>query len=117
MSGKVSALQALEMMHALLSYFSAKQFSDNREYEAVNVAEAVAELKADSFDSNDEETVVVLCRTFGNEENMGQSHDKNKPAHNIDADAPQPIRCKDESIWMLAVLMCALCKLALNNKT
>ena len=116
MSGKVSALQALEMMHALLSYFSAKQFSDNREYEAVNAAE-VAELKADSFDSNDEETVVVLCRTFGNEENMGQSHDKSQPAHNTDADAPQPVRNTDESIWMLAVLMCALCKLALNNKT
>ena len=117
MSGKVSALQTLEMMHALLSDFSAKEFSDNREYESVNVAEAVAELKADYFDSNDEETVVILSSTFGNEENMGQSYGKSQPAHNTDAYVPQPVRCKGESIWMLAVLMCALCKLAWNNKT
>ena len=117
MSGRVSALQALEMMHALLSDFSAKEFSDNRKYEAVNAAEAVAELKADTFDSNDEETVVVLSRTFGNEENMGQSNDKSQPAYNTDADAPHPVRNTDESIWMLAVLMCALCKLAWKSKT
>ena len=102
MSGRVSALQAFKMMHALSSDFSAKEFSDNKEYEVVNAAEAVAELEADSFDPDDEETVVVLSRTFGNEENMGQSYDKNQPADNTNADAPQPIRCKDEPIRMLA---------------
>ena len=64
----MSALQAFEIMHAFLSDFSAKEFSDNKEYEVVNAAEAVAEHKADSFDSNDEETVAVHSSTFGNEE-------------------------------------------------
>ena len=51
--------------------------SDKKEYEAVNAAEAVTELEVESSDSEDKETVAILPRPFGNEENMGQSHDKN----------------------------------------
>ena len=69
MSKRESALQALEMMQALLSNSSDGEFSDNDEYEAVNVVEAAAELQAESFDFEDEETVVVL--PFRSEKNMG----------------------------------------------
>ena len=98
MSKIKSALQALEMMQALSSDYSHGTFSNNEEYEAVNAVEAVTELEAESFDSQDEEFVAVLLRPFRSEENMAQSHDKHQPADSTDPDALHPIQSKDESL-------------------
>ena len=50
----MAALQALEMMQALPSDSSYGAISDNEKYDAVNAAEAVAELEAESSDFKDE---------------------------------------------------------------
>ena len=61
----MAALQALKTTQAFLSDSSDREFSDNKEYEAVNAAEAVAELEAESSDSEDEETVTVSLVLLG----------------------------------------------------
>ena len=71
MSGRVAALQALEMIQALPSASSDEESSYDEEYEAVNAAETVAELEAKSSDSEDKETVSVLPYPFESKENMG----------------------------------------------
>ena len=83
-------------MQALQLNPSNGEFSDNEEYEAVNAAEAVAELEAKSSESENEKTVAIIPRPFGSEENMGQSAD------NTNEDAPQPIQSKDGSLLILA---------------
>ena len=98
----MAALQALKMIQALPSDSSVGEFSSNEEYETVNAAESVAKLVAEFSDFEDEETVLVLPRPFESEESMVQCHDKNQSADSTDADASQPIRSKDESLWMLA---------------
>ena len=115
MSRRVAALPALEMIQALSSDSSDGEFLDNEEYEAVNAAEAVAELEAKSSASECEETVSVLPRLFGSKDNMRQSHDENQSADSSDADAPQPIRNKDGSLWRLASHL-NVCKVACNSK-
>ena len=84
---RVAGLQALEMIQALPSDSSVGEFSDNEEYEAVNAAEAVAELAAEYSHSEDEETVLALPRPLGSEEIIGQSHEENESADSTDADA------------------------------
>ena len=74
---RVFAFQTLKMMQDLSSDSFDGQFSDNQEYAAVNAAEVVAELEAESFNYEDEETVAILSRYFGSKENVGQFHDKN----------------------------------------
>ena len=95
MSKRVAALQALEIMQAFPSDSFGKEFSNNENYEAVNVAAAVVDLEAQSLNSKDEKTVTSLPRPFGSEENVGQSHDENQSANSTDTDALQPIPSKD----------------------
>ena len=53
-----SALKAREMMQAYSpSDSSDGEFLDNEEYESVNAVEAMAEFEAESFDSEDKETI------------------------------------------------------------
>ena len=54
MSRIESALKAFQMMQAFPSDSSDGKFLDNEEYEAINAVEAVAELEAESSDSEDE---------------------------------------------------------------
>ena len=75
----------------------------------------MAELEAEYSDSEDKETVAVIPRPFGSEKNMGQSHDKNQPAENADADPLQPIQSKENYIgcWLPHLNMC---KVTCNSK-
>ena len=104
------------MKQAFQSDSSDGKFSDNEEYEAVNAAEAVAKLEAESFDTEGEEIVSVLPRPFGFEKNMGQSHDENQSADSTDSNAPQPIRSKHGSFWMMATTsQCVQCRQQQQN--
>ena len=119
MSGRVAALQALEMIQALPSASSDEESSYDEEYEAVNAAETVAELEAKSSDSEDKETVSVLPYPFESKENMGQSYEENQSADSTDADKPQPIRNKElrmdySGCWLPHL---NVCKVACNSKT
>ena len=102
MSRRESAFQAIEMMQALQLNPSDEEFSDNEKYEAVNAAEAVAELEAKSSESENEKNSCNNSSPFGSEENMGQSHDKKQSADNTNEAAPQPIQSKDGLFLMLA---------------
>ena len=92
------------------------EFLDNEEYEAVNAAEAVAKLEAESFDTEGEEIVSVVPRPFGFEKNMGQSYDENQSADSTDSNAPQPTLSKNGSLWMLATTsQCVQCRQQQQN--
>ena len=116
MSRKESALQALEMIQTLPPESLNGEFSDNEEYKAINAVEAIAELEAESSDSEDEETVAVLPRPFGSKENMGQSHDKNQPADNTMQMqySPYKVRMDYFRCWLPHF---NVCKIVYNSKT
>ena len=104
-------------MMSLPSDSSDGKFQDNEKYEAVNAVKARLSLKQNLLILKMKKLIKKqIPRPFGSEKSMGQSHNKNQPAENADADPLQPIKSKENYIgcWLPHLNMC---KVACSNKT
>ena len=91
------------------------EFSDNQEYAAVNAADVVAELEAESFNYEDEEIFAVLPRPFGSKKMWGSLMTKTNlltapmQMHHI----PYEIRMNHIKCWLPRL---NLCKVTYHSK-